>query len=85
MADIKIAVINASTVLTDAQVQPAVSALQIQVHRDFAPVWGVDADLTFVPSGSQPAPGMWWLSILDTSDQAGALGYHDVTGDAWRS
>jgi hypothetical protein len=79
MADIQIAVINASTVLTDAQVQPAVSALQIQVHRDFAPVWGVDADLTFVLTGSQPAPGTWWLTILDTSDQAGALGYHDVT------
>ncbi len=79
MANISLAIINASTVLTNAQVQAAVPALQTQVHRDFAPSWGIDADLTFVPKGSQPAPGSWWLVILDTSDQAGALGYHDVT------
>ncbi|MBI3804641.1 MAG: hypothetical protein HY282_12860 [Nitrospirae bacterium] len=81
MADIKIAVINASTVLTDDQVKAAVPDLQTQVHRDFAPAWGVDADLTFVPKKSKPAPGMWWLVILDNSDQAGALGYHDLTKD----
>ncbi len=79
MANIQVAVINSSSVLTDAQVQAAVPALQTQVHRDFAPVWGIDADLTFVASGSQPPATSWWLSILDNSDQAGALGYHDVT------
>ena len=52
MANIQIAVINASTVLKDADVQAVVPALQTQVHRDFAPPWGIDADLTFVPSGS---------------------------------
>ncbi len=79
MANIKISVINASTVLTDDQVKTVVPDLQTQVHRDFAPAWGVDADLTFVPKGSKPAAGSWWLVILDNSDQAGALGYHDLT------
>src|SRR5258708_24239792 len=79
MANIRIAVINASTVLTDDQVQAAVPALQTQVHRDFAPIWGIDADVSFVPSGSNPNPGLWWLTVLDDSDQAGALGYHDIT------
>ncbi|MHB8604408.1 MAG: hypothetical protein ACYDCK_04065 [Thermoplasmatota archaeon] len=79
MADIEIAVINASTVLSDAKVKPVVAALQTQVHRDFAPLWGVDADLVFVPKGGKPATGAWWLAILDNSDQAGALGYHDLT------
>jgi hypothetical protein len=81
MADIKIAVINASTVLNGAEVEKAVPALQMQVHRDFAPAWGIDADLTFVPKGSQPGRGMWWLVVLDNSDVAGALGYHDVTNE----
>ena len=81
MAAIKISIINASTVLTDAQVQKVVPALQTQVHRDFYPAWGVDADLTFVPKGSKPAKGTWQLVILDNSDQAGALGYHDLTKD----
>ena len=81
MANIKIAVINASTVLKDDAVKAAVAVLQTQVQRDFAPAWGVDADLTFVPKHAKPAPGAWWLTVLDDSDQAGALGYHDLTKD----
>ncbi|KDB07801.1 hypothetical protein LIG30_3003 [Burkholderia sp. lig30] len=81
MATTSVSIINASTVLTDAQVQAAVPALQTQVHRDFAPAWGIDADLTFIPTGAAPAGGSWWLTILDNSDQAGALGYHDVTNE----
>jgi len=56
MATIKIAVINATSdvVLSDAEAAPAVNALQEQVTSDFAPVWGTDADLTFVPRGQTP-------------------------------
>jgi hypothetical protein len=79
MAEIKIAVINASTTLSDADVRAVVPALQAQVRRDFAPAWGVDADLAFVPKGGTAAPGAWWLVVLDTSDAPGALGYHDLT------
>jgi hypothetical protein len=81
MANIKVSVINSCIVLTDAQIAPVVEALQKQVSGDFAPVWGVDADLTFVPTGQTPASGSWWLTVFDTSDQAGALGYHDLTPD----
>jgi len=80
MANIKIAVTNASTVVTSsAEVAKVIAALQKQVSRDFAPIWGIDADLRVVPAGTKPASGEWWLVILDDSDQAGALGYHDVT------
>jgi hypothetical protein len=81
MASIEISVINSSTVLADADVQPVVPALQNQVTNDFLPPWGVDAHLTFIPSGTTPPAGTWWLVILDDSDQAGALGYHDLTPD----
>ena len=83
MATIKIAVINATSdlVLSDAEAAPAVNALQKQVTSDFAPVWGTDADLTFVPRGQTPPAGSWWLSLLDSSDQANALGYHDLTSE----
>lgn len=81
MANIQVAVINASTVLKDPAVQAVIPALQTQVHRDFAPVWGIDADLTFVPQNAQPLAGAWWLVVLDSSDQAGALGYHDLTNE----
>jgi len=81
MAQIKVSIQNASTVLTDDQVKTVVPALQKQVSQDFYPVWGVDADLDFVPKGQQPPTGHWWLVVLDNSDQAGDLGYHDMTSD----
>lgn len=76
---VSIAVINESTVVTDAQVQSMVPALQSQVTDHFAPVWGVGADVAFVPTTQPPAADAWQLVILDDSDQAGALGYHDLT------
>lgn len=40
-----IAYVNQSTVATDAQIATIVAALQIQVDRDFSPVWKIDANL----------------------------------------
>jgi len=81
MADIQVAIINGSTVLTDNEVQAVVPDLQTQVHDHFAPAWGIDADLVFVPTGDTPPAGAWWLVIFDNSDAPGALGYHDVTDE----
>ncbi|MFE6053223.1 hypothetical protein ACFQ6N_20890 [Kitasatospora sp. NPDC056446] len=80
MSTIKIEVANESTVLTDHEVSAVVPALQTQVHRDFAPAWGTDADLSFVAPSALSADA-WWLVVLDNSDQAGALGYHDLTAN----
>jgi hypothetical protein len=71
---IQIAVVNASTVLTDAEAAAMVAAVQTQIIRDWYPLWGSTAHLTFVPLGSKPAPTAWWIALLDTSDEAGALG-----------
>jgi hypothetical protein len=76
---IQISVINESTVLADTDVVPVVAALQKQVTNDFRPVWGTDATLNVVSKGTQPPTGSWWLVLLDDSDQANALGYHDLT------
>jgi hypothetical protein len=81
VATIQISIINESTVVTDAEVTPVVVALQKQVTNDFRPAWGADAELTMVPKNTQPPSGSWWLVILDDSDQAGALGYHDLTSE----
>ena len=45
-----IAVENRSTVLKgkEADVRTVVDALQTQVHRDFAPIWGVSATLRII-------------------------------------
>jgi hypothetical protein len=74
---VTVAVVNGTTVLTDAQITPVVAAIQTQVTRDFAPVWAVDAKVIQVSKG-QPVPaGTWPVYLLDTSDAPGALGYHD--------
>lgn len=74
-----IAVINKSTVCEDSEVQSYIGPLQTQISEHFAPVWGADATLAFLPHGRQPDASSWWLAVLDNSDQAGALGYHDLT------
>ncbi|MGA6950624.1 MAG: hypothetical protein WA424_01040 [Candidatus Sulfotelmatobacter sp.] len=76
---IQISVINESTVLADTDVAPVVTALQKQMTNDFGPVWGTAAQLSIVAKGTQPPAGSWWLVLLDDSDQANALGYHDLT------
>ena len=76
---IQIAVVNASTVVSDADVKKMVDAIQVQIDRDWTPAWGVPAKLSLVPHGQKPPASMWWQTIFDHADQAGALGYHDLT------
>ncbi|MGC2201416.1 MAG: hypothetical protein WA633_14910 [Stellaceae bacterium] len=78
----QIAVMNESTVITDADVQKMLAAFDQQWNKDLRPVWGVDAaTFTFVPKPQMPPTGSWWLVFLDDSDQAGALAYHDLTNE----
>lgn len=74
----RIAVVNESTLMSNAEVYHFVPALQHQVRRDFAPLWGCDATVvTMLPSQVQ---GFHWvLGVFDNADQANALGYHDLT------
>ncbi len=81
MAAIEVSIINASDAVSNDQCRSLTEALQTQVSRDFAPVWRIEAKLTFVPKGGKPAAGTWWLSILDNTDRAGVLGHHDLTPD----
>src|SRR5437764_532817 len=49
-----VAIVNASTVCTDAELKSYVGPLQRQVSEHFAPVWGADAKIDFVPKGKKP-------------------------------
>ena len=74
-----IAVKNLSTVVTQAQVAKAVPALQKQVSNDFCSVWGIDATMQLFGKTQKIPATAWLLGIFDDADQAGALGYHDLT------
>lgn len=64
---ISLCVQNKSTVVSSTE--EALSALKTQLNNDFSPVWNIEATLQ--------CPG-WNVYILDDTDVAGALGYHDV-------
>ncbi len=74
-----IAITNASTCLTDAAVSAVIPALQRQVTLDFRAYWDLDCQLRFLQK-DEPLPDGWWqISVTDDPDQAGALGYHELT------
>ena len=87
-----VAVVNHSTVVSDTEVAVTVEALQRQVTNHFEPRWNAGASLIVVDSTAaghalrlrasevvqQLPAGAWLLAILDDSDQASALGYHEL-------
>ncbi|MDP9158744.1 MAG: hypothetical protein M3O09_00745 [Acidobacteriota bacterium] len=76
-----IAITNASTCLTDAQVEATIAPLQCQVSRDFRAFWNVDCSLVFLPRDQELLRGWWQIVVSDNPDQAGALGYHELTSE----
>jgi hypothetical protein len=74
-----IAVKNFSTVVTDAELRAALQAFQRQMSGDFAQEWGLDAVFQYLDRAEPLPPGAWQLNNYDDADQAGALGYHDLT------
>ena len=80
---IEVAILNTSTVVPEAEISAVVDALQIQVSRDFAPLWGIDAKLIYVKPGDLIPQKTSQLVILDDSDSAEYLGFHDLTPDGY--
>src|SRR5215470_7654052 len=76
-----IAITNASTVLSDKQVEACISALQKQASIDFRAYWDLECQLTFLSKSENLASGWWQIVVLDDPDQAGVLGYHELTGN----
>lgn len=69
--------------LVRAQITQGVASLQVQVDRDHEPIYktGLKTTLIAVPVGAKIPPGCWPLYLLNSSDEPGALGYHEAVGD----
>lgn len=76
-----ISVVNASTLISDADVRLAVRACAHQLRYDAAPRWGL-APIPVVWAGADDvAPaGSWVITVYDDADQADALGWHTEDG-----
>jgi hypothetical protein len=69
-------ILNQSTVVTDEQVEAVIPAMHEQTWQ-LRRWWGSQAvPIRFGPPSVENA---WQIMILDDSDSAGALGYHDFT------
>ncbi len=73
-----IALVNAATVPLGVDLYALARALQIYVDQHYAPVWGTACKVVAV-TGNQIPANCWGIVFLDNADQAGALGYHDLT------
>jgi hypothetical protein len=73
MTGVNVAVVNATTVLTDEQVNAAGSELWDCMQKGNAPEWAADARLVFVPRGAVLPPCAWALVIMDDVKQACSL------------
>jgi hypothetical protein len=82
MADIvQMAVLNESTVISDAEIEPMIAATQEYVAAQIGPRWDIAVTLHQIPAGEPPPAGMWQTVFLDNSDQADDLGYHERTSE----
>jgi hypothetical protein len=74
-----VAITNESSVLADDEIKAVLPALQRQVDLDVYGYWGVTCTLQFWPKTDAMVEGWWQIVIVDDPDQAGALGYHEMT------
>jgi hypothetical protein len=79
-AKYRVSFVNASSSITDVEMERVGRALQRQVHEHLSPVWGVDADLELVKKGQRPRADAWRMIVQDEPppEVIGALGYHEV-------
>lgn len=78
-AFINIYVINKSTVVSDVEVQSWIPAFNVFLGH-VRTWWPRPANLVWIDKAHEPKLA-WKVIIADTSDEAGALGYHDFTPD----
>lgn len=71
--------LNVSTVVTAAQLTQCVAALQLQAGQDFGSIYGIDVNLPVITDPAVLGPKDWLVVVSDDADQAGALGYHQLT------
>jgi len=77
-----IAVINKSTLVTDAEVTLMSRAIQTQMNLHLSPAWNLQAITVKFYSSTTKIPNYAWVvTMLDESTVAGALGYHSEDND----
>src|SRR5882757_8871119 len=84
----RISIANISQKVTTAEFSATVHAVARQVHQDFAPLWGMDADVRgiAIKRDAKPNPELTLSDVIlyvgelndDPQKVADAIGYHDL-------
>lgn len=73
---VRVACINKAKTPLGVNFDKLTAALQKCYNEQFLPVWGYPLELY---NTTTPASHDWQFVYMDTADEAGALGYHDLT------
>lgn len=76
MLPIHVAVVSRSSHIQAGDLSSVVAALQVQVTRDFGPLWGVSAVVDAFPTVEDIPVGGWVVTIEDDIHTPGAGGFH---------
>lgn len=71
-----VCLVSESRHVSQADLADVAGALQLQVTRDFQPLWKASA---VIVAAAVPPPGAWPVIVRDSLDEPGALGYHTDT------
>ena len=92
MLPVRIALISQSTSVAYADVVRVAQALNLQAHRDLAPLWNALRSVVALETADNLDPGIWPLYIVDEVP-SGATGFHltehnqpyavVLAGDTW--
>lgn len=74
-----IAIKNQTSVLPDAVVREAVTAIQVQLNRDWQVAWKTTATVIFLRKNQAVPATAWPIFLMDSTDNPGTLGYHTET------
>jgi len=76
MFPIRVALVSQSSQIDFVALSKAANAINLQVSRDFMPIWGVSATVVALPDEAAITPGLWPVYIVDVVGLNGALGFH---------
>ena len=74
----RIGLASRSNSVSLADLTRAAAAINLQVQRDFQPIWNVSASIVALPDPESIEPGVWPVFMVDADDPRldGALGLH---------
>jgi len=78
MAVKNLALVSTVKQLPGADLERTVAALQIQLERDFEPIWNIQAKLRLFPNVHKIPKG-WWPILIVKEIEAGYSSYHTVS------